>query len=178
MGVGNPAISPRLGSGLRRNPHNHNNMDKLTYNIKKSAFESEISETFKSCEGTLRECNQAELNDLYNLLFQRLFDIREDLERFDKRIEQRQEDERQAELAQREEILLQTQDGQKIKFSAPYGFDSPSHRGTTVFCSDLYDLHFDSEGYINEAFVEHSMYGDRRLTPEELVMCNSLMQRM
>ena len=153
-------------------------MNKLAYNIKKSSFEHEISETFKSAEGTLRECNQTELNDLYDLLFQRLYDLREDLEKFDKRIEARQEAERQAELAAREEVLLETQDGQRIKFSAPYGFDSPSHRGTTVFCSDMYNLHFDSEGRIDEAFLDHSMYGDRRLTADELVICNSLMQRM
>jgi hypothetical protein len=142
----------------------------------KSGFDYDLDRLFKSIEGTIGECTQEECDLLHTALFEHLVAIRDTIESFDKKIEARQEAERQTELSAREEILLETEDGEMVKFNAPYGFDSPSIRGSSVYTFDLYGLRFNSEGKIEAAFDR--FHGDRRLTPEELDMCNSLFVRM
>ena len=136
-----------------------------------------IDKTAKDVRDTCNECNKKEADDLHTALFDHLEKIKEIAAQFDKRIEARQEAERVAELAVREEVLLETDDGQKIKFSAPYGFDSPSSKGSTIYCFDMYDLHLEG-GKIEAAktYLIGGVYRD--LSPEELEVCNSLMQRM
>ncbi len=136
-----------------------------------------IDKTAKDVRDTCSECNKQEADDLHTALMGLLEKIKEIAAEFDKRIEVRQEQERLAELAVREEVLLETDDGQKIKFDAPYGFDSPSSKGSTIYCGDMYDLHLEG-GKIESAKAYHLGGVYRDLSPEELEVCNSLMQRM
>lgn len=153
--------------------NNNNNWDMIT----RDELDYIIDKTAKDVRDTCSECNKQEADDLHTALMGHFEKIKEIAAEFDKRIEARQEAERQAELAVREEVLLETDDGQKIKFSAPYGFDSPSSKGSTIYCFDMYDLHLEG-GKIESAKTYHLGGVYRDLSPEELEVCNSLMQRM
>ena len=123
---------------------------------------------------TISHCNAMEAKELHTALFDHLVKIRDTVEEFDKVVKKREEEEHQAELAQREQVTLETIDGEKLKFDAPYGFEVTPSR--TIYSYDLCDLQLD-QGKITAARA-YVLGSYSSLTPEELDKCNSLLVRM
>jgi hypothetical protein len=123
---------------------------------------------------TISHCNAMEAKELHAALFDHLVKIRDTVEEFDKKIEKREQAEHEAELAQREEVTLETVDGEKLKFNAPYGFECSPQR--TIYSYDLYDLDIEDGKII--AAKAYTMGSYSPLTREELDKCNSLLVRM
>jgi hypothetical protein len=139
----------------------------------RDGFSSDVSRLEKSIQGTLGEANQDELNELHDALHEHFVKIRDTVEEFDKRIEARQEAERQAELAEREDFILDMDDGTKAKFNGPQGWDSKTG---VIMTYDLFDLVVE-EGRITSA---KRMYMGRcsSLSEWDINVCNSLLQRV
>ena len=147
------------------------------WSTRPSELENDVERLCRHLTCTIREFSASEAEAFHTEAFDHLVTLRDLEEKFEKIYLARHEHERQVELSEREEVLLETDDGQKIKFSAPYGFDSPSSKGSTIYCFDMYDLHLEG-GKIESAKTYHLAGVHRDLSPEELEVCNSLMQRM
>jgi hypothetical protein len=132
---------------------------------------------------TLEELSASESEAFHAEAFDHLIALRDLEEKFEKIYLARHEHERLTELSQREVLTLPVipDDGGEdvdTKFSAPQGFDSPTHRGSTVYCNDLHSLVM-RDGKIEAARVTNFTGGlSRDLTADELIVCNTLMQRM
>jgi hypothetical protein len=133
---------------------------------------------------TLQELSPTESEAFHTEAFDHLVALREIEEKFEKIYLARHEHERLTELAEREILTLSVipdDGGENVdtKFSAPMGFDSPTHKGSTVYCNDLHSLVMGPDGKIEAARVSYFTGGrSRDLTPEEIIVCNSLMQKM
>ena len=154
-----------------------NNYINLSIHCTKDGFEYEVGKLFKAFEGTLGECNKEEFESLYDDLNEHLHAIANILEKMDKTIEERQEAEQQAELAVREEVILDMEDGTKIKFNAPYGWSSKAWSGSTIHSFDLFDIRCE-DGRITAAKTKLHWGSERSLEPADLEVCNLLLQRM
>lgn len=144
------------------------------WSIAKSDMDWDITRLSRELLDTVSHCNAMEAKVLHSLMFPHLIAIRDLVEKFDEQIEKREEAERQAELAVREEVLLETVDGEKLRFNAPYGFEVTPQR--TIYSYDLCDLQLDQGKII--AAKAYTMGRNSPLTPEELDKCNSLLVRM
>jgi hypothetical protein len=144
------------------------------WSIAKSDMDWDITRLSRELLDTVSHCNAMEAKELHSLMFPHLIAIRDLVEKFDEQIEKREQAEHQAELAQREEVTLETVDGEKLKFNAPYGFECSPQR--TIYSYDLYDLDIEDGKII--AAKAYTMGSYSSLTPEELDKCNSLLVRM
>ena len=154
------------------------------WSTRPSDLEHDVERLCRHLTCTIREFSASEAEAFHTEAFDHLVALRDLEEKFEKIYLARHEHERQVELSEREVLTLSVvpdDGGENVdtKFSAPMGFDSPTHKGSTVYCNDLYHLVLGADGKIEAARVSYfTGGGSRDLTPDELVICNSLMQRM
>ena len=136
-------------------------------------MDSDIGRLSRELLDTISDCNDQEAKQLHGQMFDHLIAIRNLVEKFDEQIEARQEAERVAELAEREDFILDMDDGSKVKFNGPQGWDSKTG---VIMTYDLFDLVVE-EGQITSA---KRMYMGRcsSLSEWDINVCNSLLQRV
>ena len=153
------------------------------WSTRPSDLEHDVERLCRHLTCTIREFNASESEAFHTEAFDHLVALRDLEEKFEKIYLARHEHERQVELSEREILTLSVvpdDGGENVdtKFSAPMGFDSPTHKGSTVYCNDLHSLVM-RDGKIEAARVTNFTGGlSRDLTADELIVCNSLMQRM
>ena len=153
------------------------------WSTRPSDLEHDVERLCRHLTCTIREFSASEAEAFHTEAFDHLVALREIEEKFEKIYLARHEHERLTELAEREILTLSVipddgSDNVDTKFSAPMGFDSPTHKGSTVYCNDLHSLVM-RDGKIEAARVTNFTGGlSRDLTADELIVCNSLMQRM
>jgi uncharacterized protein with von Willebrand factor type A (vWA) domain len=139
-----------------------NNTDELGLDLRDFAREVERME---------RECNALERSELRDALVH-LAAFREAAIEVERKMLARKALEEAAELAQRENSVFETVDGEAVMFNAPYGFQT--QQWGTVYTGDMYDLQL-SENKIVAAKIGWPMR--RALSQEEIAICNSLFVR-
>jgi len=143
------------------------------WSTRPSNLEHDIEHLCRHLTCTIREFSASEAEAFHAEAFDHLVALRELEEKFEKIYLARHEAERVAELAQREQVTLETVDGEKLNFDAPYGFDGT---GRTIYSYDICDLAIeDGKVTAARAYVMGHYFP---LTPEELDKCNSLLVRM
>jgi hypothetical protein len=112
------------------------------------------------------ECNPLELSELRDGLIH-LESFREVAEKVNRKMLERKELERVAELAQRDEYELETLDGESVTFNAPCGFEI--QKQATIYTWDLKDLQLSG----NKIVAARNAHWKRSLTEQEIAACNS-----
>jgi hypothetical protein len=114
----------------------------------------------------LSECNPLEISELRDGLVH-LESFREVAEKVNRKMLERKELERVEELAERDEYVLETVDGEELTFDAPCGFELKKQ--CPIYTWDLKNLQMLGDKIV----AAQNFHWRRELNAEELEACNA-----
>lgn len=130
-------------------------------------LESDLRDFTRELGSLFSEAKPLEIKELESALIH-LASFREAAIALERKVLERKELERLAELATMERIEIEDVNGFKLSFDAPYGFEAEPEK--TVYSADLYDVEMAG----NQIVAARTCWPIHRdLTPSELAICNA-----